>query len=127
MAAFEISPTDFNKDAVERDFTPGNIADIKIKYKLPNDSVEKQFPSSVPLSYKDFNSIDRNFRFSTAVIMFGSLLRASSATKEINWNDTILLASQASDDNDPIQKEFVSLVKEAKILYTRQKKRKKLF
>jgi Ca-activated chloride channel homolog len=59
--------------------------------------------------------------------MFGSILRASSATKEINWNDTILLASQASDDNDPIQKEFVSLVKEAKILYTKQKKRKKLF
>jgi hypothetical protein len=47
-------------------------------------------------------------------------------TKEINWNDTILLASQASDDNDPIQKEFVSLVKEAKILYSKQKKRKKL-
>ena len=127
IAAFEISPTDFNKDAVERDFSPGNIADIRIQYKVPNDSTEKQFPASIPLSYKDFNSIDRNFRFSTAVIMFGSLLRASSATKDINWNDTILLASQASDDNDPIQKEFVSLVKEARILYTKQKKRKKLF
>jgi len=127
IAAFEISPTDFNKDAVERDFSPGNIADIKIQYKLPNDTIEKQFPASVPLSYKDFNSIDRNLRFSTAVIMFGSLLRGSSVTKEINWNDTILLASQASDDNDPIQKEFVSLVKEAKTLYIKQKKRKKLF
>jgi Ca-activated chloride channel family protein len=59
--------------------------------------------------------------------MFGSLLRSSPVAKEINWNDTILLASQASDDNDPIQKEFVSLVKEAKILYSKQKKRKKLF
>ena len=59
--------------------------------------------------------------------MFGSLLRSDPVTKEINWNDTILLASQASDDNDPIQKEFVSLVKEAKILYSKQKKKKKLF
>ena len=59
--------------------------------------------------------------------MFGSLLRSAPVTKEINWNDTILLASQASNDNDPIQKEFVSLVKEAKILYSKQKKRKKLF
>jgi Ca-activated chloride channel family protein len=59
--------------------------------------------------------------------MFGSLLRSSAVTKGINWNDTILLASQASDDNDPIQKEFVSLVKEARILYSKQKKRKKLF
>jgi len=88
--------------------------------------VEKQFPGNIPLTYKDFNSIERNLRFSTAVIMFGSLLRLLSVTKEINWNDTILLASQASDDNDPIQKEFVSLVKEAKILYSKQKKRKKL-
>ena len=127
IAAFEIDPTNFNKDAVERDFSPGNIADIKIQYKLPNDTIEKQFPGPIPLSYKDFNSIDRNLRFSTAVIMFGSLLRSSAVTKGINWNDTILLASQASDDNDPIQKEFVSLVKEARILYSKQKKRKKLF
>ena len=127
IGVFEISPTDFNKDAVERDFTPGNIASIKIHYKLPHDSAEKQFAASVPLTYKDFNSIDRNLRFSTAVIMFGSLLRASAVTKEINWNDTILLASQTSDDNDPIQKEFVSLVKEARVLYTKQKKRRKLF
>jgi Ca-activated chloride channel family protein len=127
IAAFEIIPTGFNKDAVERDFSPGNVADIKIHYKLPNDTTEKQFPGSIPLSNKDFNSIDRNLRFSTAVIMFGSLLRSYPVTKEINWNDTILLASQASDDNDPIQKEFVSLVKEAKILYSKQKKRKKLF
>ena len=127
IAAIEIIPTGFNKDAVERDFSPGNIADIKIHYKLPNDTVERQFPGSVPLNYKDFNSIDRNLRFSTAVIMFGSLLRSAPVTKEINWNDTILLASQASDDNDPIQKEFVSLVKEAKILYSKQKKKKKLF
>jgi len=127
IAAIEIIPTDFNKDAVVRDFSPGNIADIKIHYKLPNDTVERQFPGSVPLNYKDFNSIDRNLRFSTAVIMFGSLLRSAPVTKEINWNDTILLASQASDDNDPIQKEFVSLVKEAKILYSKQKKKKKLF
>jgi Ca-activated chloride channel homolog len=127
IAAFEIDPTNFNKDAVERDFSPGNIANIKIQYKLPNDTVEKQFPGSIPLVYKDFNSIDRNLRFSTAVIMFGSLLRSSTITKGINWNDTILLAAQASDDNDPIQKEFVSLVKEAKILYSKQKKRKKLF
>jgi len=127
LAAFEIRPTEFNKDAVERDFSPGDIGDIKIHYKLPNDTIERQFPGTIPLSFKDFNSIDRNLRFSTAVIMFGSLLRGSSVTKEINWNDTILLASQASDDNDPVQKEFVSLVKEAKILYLKQKKRKKLF
>jgi Ca-activated chloride channel family protein len=57
--------------------------------------------------------------------MFGSLLRSSSAAKNISWNDAILLATETFDDKDPIQKEFISLVKQAKILYTKQKKKKK--
>jgi len=125
IAVFEINPTDFNKDAVERDFLPGNIAEIKLQYKLPNDTGQRQFCNSVPLTYKDFNSIDRSYRFSTAVIMFGSLLRSALIAKTIGWNDVILLASQTSDDTDPLQKEFVSLVKQAKILYSKHKKKKK--
>jgi len=125
VVVFEINPTDFNKDAVERDFSPGNIAEIKLQYKLPHDGAQKQYDSSIPLIYKDFNSIDRSLRFSTAVIMFGSILRSSPVAKNISWNDIILLATQTTDDNDPIQKEFISLLKQAKTLYTKQKKKRK--
>jgi Ca-activated chloride channel family protein len=125
VVVFEINPTDFNKDAVERDFMPGNIAEIKLQYRLPNDTAQKQYTSSVPLTYKDFNSIERSLRFSTAVVMFGSLLRSSAVAKNISWNDVILLAEQTSDENNLLQKEFISLVKQAKLLYTKQKKRKK--
>jgi Ca-activated chloride channel family protein len=127
MVVFEITPTQFNTDAVERDFSPGNIADIKLHYRLPNDTTKRQFLNSVPMSYTDFNSIDRSFRFSASVIMFGSLLHMSPNAKNMRWNDIILMASDASDDNDPLQKEYVSLLKEAKILYSKHKKRKKLF
>jgi Domain of unknown function (DUF3520). len=127
IIAFEITPTDFNKDAVQRDFSPGNIAEIKLQYKLPNDTTRRRFDSYIPLAYKDFNSIDRNVRFSTSVIMFGSILRSSIVAKNISWNDVILLATQTSDDKDPIQTEFISLLKQAKNLYSRQKKRKKEF
>lgn len=127
IIAFEISPTDFNKDAVQREFSPGNIAEIKLQYKLPNDTTQRRFGSYIPLTYKDFNSIDRNVRFSTSVIMFGSILRSSIIAKNIGWNDVILLATQTSDDKDPIQTEFISLLKQAKNLYSRQKKRKKEF
>jgi Ca-activated chloride channel family protein len=123
---FEINPSDFNKDAVERDFLPGNIAEIRLQYKLPNDTVQGQFCNSIPLTYTDFNSADRGLRFSTAVIMFGSLLRSSPATKNVTWNDVVLLATETSDDNDPLQKEFISIVKQAKILYSKQRKRKKI-
>jgi len=122
---FEISPTDFTKDAVARDFSPGNIVEIKLLYKMPHDTSQRQFVNSVPLVYTDFNSIDKQLRFSTAVIMFGSLLRSSAAARNISWNDVLLLATQASDDNDPLEQEFVALVKQAKTLYYRQKKKRK--
>ena len=122
---FEISPTDFNKDAVARDFSPGNIVEIKLLYKMPHDTSQRQFVNSVPLVYTDFNSIDKQLRFSTAAIMFGSLLRSSGAARNISWNDVLLLATQASDDNDPLEQEFVALVKQAKTLYYRQKKKRK--
>lgn len=122
---FEIDPTDFNEDAVKRDFSPGNLANIKVLYKLPHDTAQKQFRNSIPLAYADFNSIDKHLRFYTAVIMFGSLLRSSPAAKNISWNDLIILATEASDDDDPLEREFVSLLKQAKTLYYRQKKRKR--
>jgi Ca-activated chloride channel family protein len=125
IVVFEINPSGFNKDAVERDFIPGNIAEIKLRYKLPHDTTQKQHTISVPLTYSDFNSIDRSLRFSTAVIMFGSLLRSSPLAKNISWNDVVLLATQTSDDKDPLQKEFIALVKQAKTLYSKQKKKKK--
>jgi len=125
VVAFEINPTDFNKDAVQRDFNPGTIAELKIQYKLPNDTARKQFQNSISLAYTDFNSLDKSLRFSTAVIMFGSLLRSSPMAKNITWNDLVLLATQTSNDDDPLQKEFISLVKQAKILYSKQKKKKK--
>jgi len=126
MVVFEISPTKFNMDAVDREFSPGNIADVNLHYKLPNDTVQREFNISVPLTYIDFNSIDRSFRFSTSVIMFGSLLQMSANAKNIRWNDVILIASEASDDNNPLEREYISILKQAKTLYSKHKKRKRL-
>jgi Ca-activated chloride channel family protein len=121
---FEINPTDFNIDAVKRNFTPGKIADIKIQYRLHADSAKQQFCNPIPLLYSDFNSIDKNFQFATAVILFGSVLRSSPFTKDFSWNELLILASEASNDNDPLQKEFISIVQKAKALYSKQKKKR---
>jgi Ca-activated chloride channel family protein len=86
--------------------------------------LQNQYLTSIPLAYTDFNSIDKSFQFSTAVIMFGSRLRSSPFSKNISWNDIITLATEASADNNLLQKEFISIVKQAKILYSKQKKKK---
>jgi Ca-activated chloride channel family protein len=125
MVVFEIEPTAYNVDAVKRNFTPGQIADLKIQYRLPGDSLRQQFSGTIPLLYVDFNSIDKSFQFSTAVIMFGSLLRSSPHTKSIGWNDVLKLAAESSNDEYIFQKEFVNIVQLAKTLYSKKNKKKK--
>jgi Ca-activated chloride channel homolog len=125
MVVFEIEPTAYNLDAVKRNFSPGKIADLKIHYRIPGDNLNREHISSIPLLYHDFNSIDKSFQFSTAVIMFGSLLRSSPHTKNITWNDVLKLGAESSNDEYLFQKEFVNIVQQAKTIYTRKNKKKK--
>jgi len=125
MVVFEIEPTTYNLDAVKRNFSPGKIADLIIQYRLPGDSLRQQFFGSIPLQYVDFNSIEKSFQFSTAVIMFGSLLRSSPHTKNIGWNDVLRLAAESSNDEYIFQKEFLTIVQLAKTLYSKKNKKKK--
>ena len=69
--------------------------------------------------------IEKSYRFASAVAMFGSLLRSSSFVKEIDWNTILLLANASADPADLLQKEFISLVEQAKGLYSKNKKKKK--
>jgi Ca-activated chloride channel family protein len=68
--------------------------------------------------------VDKSYRFSSAVIMFGSLLRSSAYTKNVNWTDIITLATQSSSPDDLLHKEFINLVQQAKTLYLKVKKKR---
>lgn len=124
VAVFEVVPTDNNKDAVRDNFTFGNFADIRIQYRLPNDSVHQHAQFASNFDYVPFNDLSRCYRFSAAVIMFGSLLKESSFTKDISWNEVLSLAENSLERSDQLQKEFISLVQQAKTLYTKVKKKK---
>jgi Ca-activated chloride channel family protein len=121
MGMFEIEPekTDSNTVIDEK------FAQIKLHYRKPGDTGSHVFTYQSPFNFKDFTAIDKNYRFSAAVAMFGSMLRVSSFTKDVNWNHVLLLATASANTNDLLQKEFVSLVEQAKILYSKGKKRKR--
>lgn len=125
IAVFEIEPTEKNKTAIKSKLYGGNFANMNIEYKTPGDPLPKSMDFTGEFDYKLFNKADSCYRFSAAVIMFGSLLRKSPFIKNINWNDILNLATQSADTNDLSQQEFVTLVQQAKDLYSKQKKRKK--
>ena len=124
-AIFEIVPTEKNNSAIQTGFASGKLADLSVEYSLPADTVRRQFPYNCDFRFSKFNEIDKCQRFSAAVVMFGSKLRASPYTKNVEWNDIISIANSSADASDIQQKEFISLVEKAKGLYIKSKKKKK--
>lgn len=117
---FEIEPEIADSNAVKE-----NFAKIKLHYKSHNDTTSRVFKYQSPFDFKDFSLIDKNHQFSTAVAMFGSMLRVSSFTKHVDWGDITLLATASANSNDLLQKEFLLMVEQAKVLYSKGKKKKK--
>jgi len=124
VALFEIVPTEINKGAIKDNFTTGKFADIKLTYQLPNSEKTCQFEKTCRFDFVPFYDLDKNYHFSAAVAMFGSLLRTSPFMKNIGWNEVITLAEGACGKDDLLQKEFITLVQQAKGLYLKVKKKK---
>ena len=124
MALFEIIPTDTNKGSVKDDFTIGKLADIKLEYQHPNNEKQCQFNYVSKFVFTPFTELDKSYQFSAAVAMFGSMLRSSPFLKNTGWNEVISLAQASSGSNNLLQKEFITLVQQAKTLYSKGKKKK---
>ncbi len=124
MAMFEIVPTEINKGAIKDNFMTGKFAEIKLKYHLPNDTKECYFSYKSLFDFIPFAELDKCYQFSSAVAMFGSLLRSSPFVKNIDWDDVADIAESSSTSSDLLQKEFITLVQQARKLYSKVKKKK---
>jgi Ca-activated chloride channel family protein len=125
IGIFEIEPAQTNLKMDSALSLPGKFADIKLKYRNPKDTTMRYFNYSCTYQFEPFARIENHYRFSAAVTMFGSLLRGSAYAKSINWNDLALLAGASANLEDLSQKEFVTIVNQARELYTKTKKKKK--
>jgi Ca-activated chloride channel homolog len=125
MGIFEIEPVLPLKEHSPKFNLPGKLASIKLKYRNTNDTTSRLFTYDSPYEYEAFDKVEKHYQFSAAVAMFGSLLRNSAFTHEVDWNTLLLLANSSADNEDLMQKEFITLVTQAKDLYTKKKKKKK--
>lgn len=126
MAVFEIVPSDKTSGAGS-DNVSENYADVRLQYKMPGShNGEKNFLYSSSFQVVPFADLQNSYRFSSAVIMLGSVLKQSSVMKNINWNDIISIASQSAQPGNLSQQEFINLVQQAKILYSKKRKKKDL-
>jgi len=118
-AIFEIIPTEKNKVAtLDKKLAAAQLAAVKLQYKKPNTESNVYQMFDVPFVYENIYAIDKSYRLSTALIMFGSLLRYSLyAIDKYSWDTILNLANTAIVPDDVLQKEFITLVEKAKKIY----------
>ena len=93
------------------------ILTVKFRYKAPAKDNSELIVHPVIDNKIDISNTSDNFRFATSVAGFAMLLR-SSEYKGSNTYDKVLNMASASVGNDAegYRKEFVSLVKKARML-----------
>lgn len=121
MGIFEIVPEKRDSSST----ADGHFANINLHYRLPGDTASHVFRHNSPYNFSKFEVLDKNYRFSAAVAMFGSLLKQSPFMKTADWNSILTLATNSAMPDDLLQKEFISLVEQARVIYTKGKKKRR--
>jgi Ca-activated chloride channel family protein len=91
---------------------------------LPNDPSLYTLIEEPKILFKPLQQQEKMYQFAAAVIEFGSLLRESKFVKEGSWNKIHEQALNSADRTNPSQNEFISLVEQAKIIYSKKRKKK---
>lgn len=86
---------------------------IKLRYKQPDKDVSKKL--EVPVIDNKKDNVSSDFRFASAVAMFGQLLRDSDYKGDANYDKVIALAKTGlEDDEQGYRREFIRLAEAVK-------------
>ncbi len=122
MALVEIEPVELE---TETTIHSSPFAKLRMHYQLPGNNSDRLEEFNVPYYFEPFENIPNYYRFAASVALFGDLLKKSTYTQKISWDELALLAKSSYDPKDVSQTEYVSLIDKAKKIYHREKKRKK--
>ena len=93
-------------------------AAVKFRYKDIKSEQSKLQEAVVSANIKDFNLVTDDFRFASAVVEFGMLLRNSEFKQNSNFEEVIGRAKSAKgQDREGYRAEFIDLVKSAQLLF----------
>ena len=86
---------------------------VKLRYKAPDKDVSRKM--ELPFVDNNGDSVSSDFRFASAVAMFGQLLRDSDFKGTADYDKVIKLAKQGlNNDERGYRREFIRLVEAAK-------------
>ena len=122
IALFEIDPVYVDERAAGN---KGNLANVNIRYKLPNDTLQRYTNYNCPYTVTPFTSLPPTYRFASSVAMFAALLKESKYARTYGWGEVIKMAEESADTQDAIQQEFITIVEKAKKVYSKVRKKRR--
>ncbi len=114
LAIFEIIPNSTLKNA---DMKTQVFGDLELNYKINKDTVSNKMQYSLPNNFTSFDSLNKEYKFATAITMFSLKLKQYDSYKNISWSQIKYLSNSSADKTNYLQKEFLSLISRAQKIY----------
>lgn len=115
LAIFEVTPTK------TIDSSTASPAKVSLKYTLPATKIKRELTYDCPGNYQPFNAIDKEYQLGASIAMFGMKLRQSKYFPPQDWTETERIATNACNQNNYLQKQFLQLIAMAKKIYVKKK------
>ena len=121
LSVFEITPLNKPRNP-DNSLALNSIADLQLSYRLPGNMKNLYQNFKVENNYLSLNNADSNYRFATAVIMFGSILKKSAHSKNMTWEKVKETIAGSANPDNLLHTEFLAMVKKAELLITPRKR-----
>ena len=102
-----------------------HLVSYELQYKLPDSTKIMKLAEAAPVTMVPLSESSKCYQFASAVIMMGGMLRNSKYFKEATWNSILQIAANAVDQQNFSQREFLTIVQQAKVVYGKKRKRDK--
>jgi Ca-activated chloride channel family protein len=103
---------------------PSVLADLELKYQLPNDTVVHKMNRPVYNKPVLLDSIRQDYSLAAAITLFALKLKGSAVASSIGWDEIIAIAKKGVQSNDYLQQEFLTLLSKSKKIYGSGKKKR---
>lgn len=113
-----VDPLKYQTPQISTNSSLSEIAQIKLRYKLPNQQQSKLISQVVNKNQLN-TSPSQHFKFASAVAAFSQSLRGTKYLKDYSIDDMIILAQEnKGQDNFGYRSEFIQMLRSAKNLET---------
>ena len=111
-----VDPLKYQTPKISKNSSLSEIAQVKLRYKLPNKQQSKLISQIVDKNQLN-TSPSLHFRFATSVAAFAQSLRGAKYLKDYSIDDMIILAQEnKGQDNFGYRSEFIQMLRSAKNL-----------